>query len=154
MVWMFHNRTLNNKINRLHERALRIVYKEDNSTFQDLLQKDKSVTIHEKNVQKLATQMFKIKNKISPTPMQDLFKSKIHNHELRNKRLWESSNVRTSIYGTETITYMGPKIWELVPDDIKRSQSLIEFKRKIKMWKPEGCSCKLCKIFVPELGYL
>ena len=55
IVWMFHNRTLNNKINRLHERALRIVYKDtnDDSTFEDLLDKDGAFTIH-RNLQRLA----------------------------------------------------------------------------------------------------
>ena len=69
LVWMFHNRTMNNKINRLHERALRIAYKEENLSFQELLVIDNSVTIHEKNLQKLATEMFRIKNHISPLSM-------------------------------------------------------------------------------------
>ena len=65
LVWMFHNRKLNNKINRLHERALRIVYKNENLTFQEILDKDHSVTIHHRNLQRLATEMYKIKNKES-----------------------------------------------------------------------------------------
>ena len=62
LVWMFHNRTLNNKINRLHERALRIVYKDENgiSTFEDL-QKDGAVKVHDRNLQRLAIEMFKVK---------------------------------------------------------------------------------------------
>ena len=151
---MFHNRTLNRKINRLHERALRIVYKNDSLTFQELLTKDNSFTIHERNLQKLAIEMFKIKHKISPTPIQDLFTYKTHNHELRNKRLWQVRNVKTGIYGTETVSFMGAKIWELIPNDIKDSNTLQEFKRKVKLWKPCGCPCKLCKIFIPDLGYL
>ena len=66
LTWMFHNRTLNNKINKLHERALHLTYKDEKSTFSELLEKDKSVTIHERNIQKLATLMYKVKNKISP----------------------------------------------------------------------------------------
>ena len=151
---MFHNRTLNNKINRLHERALRIVYRDENSSFQTLLEKDNSVTVHDQNLRRLAVEMFKVRNKISPKPMQELFASKTHLYELRKKRLWESGNIRTARYGTETVSYMGPKIWELVPDNIKQSTSLFEFKRKIKEWKPQRCPCKLCKIFVPELGYI
>ena len=51
VTWMFHNRTLNNKINRLHERALRIAYDDDKSTFQELLDSDNSMTIHQRNIQ-------------------------------------------------------------------------------------------------------
>ena len=59
LVWMFHSRALNNRINRLHERALRLVYKEPHLTFQELLDKDNSFTIHHRNVQKLATEIYK-----------------------------------------------------------------------------------------------
>ena len=63
---MFHNRTLNNKINKLHERALSLVYKDITLSFQDMLDLDNSVTIHHRNIQKLAIEMFKIKNDLSP----------------------------------------------------------------------------------------
>ena len=111
LVWMFHNRTLNNKINKLHERALRIAYKDDNSSFQELLDKDNSVTIHHKNLQRLAVEMYKVKNHLSPLPMQALFTEKINQYDLRNKRSWVSDNIRTVNYGTETIRNMGPKTW-------------------------------------------
>ena len=86
LIWMFHNRTLNNKINRLHERTLRIVYKNDNLTFQELLEKDNSITIHQKNLQRLATEMYKVKSNIASLPMQESFTEQINEHDLRNKR--------------------------------------------------------------------
>ena len=63
---MFHNRNVNYKINRLHERALRLSYADDVSSFQDLFKRDKSYTIHQRNIQFLAIEMFKAKNNISP----------------------------------------------------------------------------------------
>ena len=63
-VWMFHNRRHNNKINRLHKRMLRIVYKYYKSSFAELLSEDKSFTVHHKNIQKLAIEMYKIKNEL------------------------------------------------------------------------------------------
>ena len=73
LVQMFHSRTLNNKINRLHERALRAVYKNENSSFQELLDKDNSITIHQRNLQRFAIEMYKINNQLSPLSMQELF---------------------------------------------------------------------------------
>ena len=132
LVWMFHNRTLNNKINKLHERALRIAYKDDNSSFQELLDKDNSVTIHHKNLQRLAVEMYKVKNHLSPLLMQALFTEKINQYDLRNKRSWVSDNIRTVNYGTETIRNMGPKTWDLVPIQIQESNSLLEFKQRVR----------------------
>ena len=84
---MFHNRTLNNKkINRLHERSLRLVYENETLSFQELLDLDNSMTIHHRNIQKLATEMFKIKNKLSPTPMIDIFREHVNVYDLRSKR--------------------------------------------------------------------
>ena len=60
LIWMFHSRTLNNKINRLHERTLRIVYSDYKSSFCELLEKDKSFLIHHKNIQSLAIDIFYI----------------------------------------------------------------------------------------------
>ena len=61
LIWMFHSRPLDNKINSIHERALRTTYNDRKSTFDELFNKDNSVSIHYRNFQVLATEMFKIK---------------------------------------------------------------------------------------------
>ena len=73
LVWMCHSRNLNNKINRIQERALRIVYRDYKSSFKELLQKDKSITIHQKNLQYLAIEIYKVKMGISPKIMNEIF---------------------------------------------------------------------------------
>ena len=60
LVWMFHSRSLNNRINKIHCRALRIVYQDRKSSFEELLKKDNSFTIHERNVQKLSLELYKV----------------------------------------------------------------------------------------------
>ena len=59
---MFHRRHLSKKINRLHERALQLIYTNYNATFGKLLEQDKSCIIHENNIQQLAIEMFKVKH--------------------------------------------------------------------------------------------
>ena len=66
LIWMFYSRRLNNKINSLHNRALRIAYQDNMSAFQELLNKDNSVSIHHRKLQVLATEMFKIHRGLSP----------------------------------------------------------------------------------------
>ena len=63
---MFHSRTLNNRINNIHERALRLTYKDNQSSFKELLEKDHSVTVRHKNLQALVTEIFKVKNDLAP----------------------------------------------------------------------------------------
>ena len=153
-IWMFHNRTLNNKINKLHERALRIVYNNEKYTFQELLDLDNTVTIHHKNLQQLAIEMYKVKHNLSLPLINNLFNASEAGYDLRNNRCWEIPRVRTNSYGTETIRYRGPQIWEMLPSCLKEIPRLTAFKNNIKKWKPMGCKCRLCKTFVPHLGFL
>ena len=144
-----HSRALNHKINKLHERSLRVIYKKSGLTFEELLEMDNSFTIHERNLQKLAIEMYKVKQLMCPMPFQKLFTPAV-----RGKNEWVIPSLKSVNKGLETIRYRGPKTWELVPKDIKNSLSLSVFKSKIKKWKPSGCTCRLCKIYVPNLGYL
>ena len=154
LIWMFHSRTLNNKINKLHERALRIVYKNSHCTFQQLLKLDNTVTIHHRNLQRLATEMYKIKNNLSPIIIREMFPQMRQKYNLRNNGIWKCSNVRTVKYGTETMLFRGPKTWEMLPDTIKYSKTIKEFKRKVKLWIPDKCTCRLCITFISNLGFI
>ena len=60
LTWMFHNRSLNHKINRLHKRCLCVIYNYDHSSYDELLNLDNSVSIHHRNLQILATEMFRV----------------------------------------------------------------------------------------------
>ena len=153
LIWMFHSRTINNRINRLHERALRLVYKDSQLSFAELLRKDNSFSIHHRNLQKLTVEMYKTHNDLSPSLMKSVFPQRDIRYDLRNKNTFYSRNVRTVLNGTETISFRGPQIWALVPEDIKSSTTLNEFKAKIKNWEPVGCTCRLCSNFIVNLGF-
>ena len=153
LVWMFHSRLLNNRINKIHERALRIVFKDNNATFNELLERDGSVTIHERNIQTLATEMFKAYNGMLPPILKGVFPLKEH-AQYCTKFPFKTRNVKTVAYGTETLGYLGPKIWQLLPEYIKNANNLKDFKTKIKIWSPKDCPCRLCKTYVAGVGFL
>ena len=154
LLWMYHNRSTNNRINRIHERGLRIAYGDNESSFEQLLIKDNSVSIHDRNLQRLATEIFKVKNNLSPKFMSDIFSESTNPHNLRSKATLKTSNVKSVHNGTETVSFRGPEIWSLLPEGIKASSTLAEFKIKIKKWRPEGCTCRLCKTYIPQLGFI
>lgn len=155
LVWMFHDRSLHNKINRLHERALRIVYKDDCSTFEDLLIKDNAVTIHHRNIQSVAIELYKAKNGLNTNIMNEIFtEKKCNGPKIRLQSDFDIPFVKTVYKGNDSLRYLGPLIWQLVPEKTKKLSSLTNFKTEIKKWVPKNCPCRLCKDFVHGLGYV
>ena len=106
---MFHSRKISNHVNSLHERALRVVYSDYNVTFSELLSKDISVTIHQRNLQVLATEIFKTKNELSPKIMEEIFTFENVDYDLRNNTSLKIGNLKTVYYGTESLTNLGKK---------------------------------------------
>ena len=153
LVWIFHSRKLNNRINSIHERALRLVYNDYYSSFQTLLIKDNSVSIHIRNIQALAIELYKVANGISTEIMGPVFPLR-ESIRYPTMNIFQTRNVRTTAYGTSSLAYLGPKIWNILPVVLKNLTSLKAFKQKIKEWNPPNCPCKLCIPYIANLGYL
>ena len=101
---MCHSKGLNNRINNLHEHALRIVYQDKKSYFEALLKNGKSVTIHIGNLHYLVTEICKVKSNISPEIMRDIFHfQENENYNLRSSTHLASRNMRTTLFGKETV---------------------------------------------------
>ena len=118
-TWMFQSRALNNKIKSIHERALRITYNDSKSTFEELLNKDNSVSIHHRNLQVLITEMFKIKSNLNMNPefLEKIFQNRALLYKLRTNSNFSSRQVHSVYHGTESLSFLGSKIWKLVPED-------------------------------------
>ena len=143
---MFHSRTLKNRMNKIHKRALRLVHKSETFlSFDDLLKRDISVSIQQRNLQILATEIYKIKNDLGPKIMKDTFHFIQKPYNLRNDPVLQRRRNRTVYFGTESISLLAPKIWELIPSDIRSANSLGIFKEKIKFWTTNKCPCRLCR---------
>ena len=115
---MFYSRNLNNKINRIHERDLRLVY-QNNLSFSELFDLDNSVTVHQKKLQVLVTEIYKVKNGIAQEIMTDIIKLQNPFYTLRSScNQFRGENIKTVHYGLQSVRCLGPKIWELVPNNI------------------------------------
>ena len=110
LIFLMHNRGLNHKINHIHKRPLRIVYDDYSSTFEDLFNKDNSVTIHQRNLQQLAIEIFKVKIGIAQIIMNELFTFVENNtYNLISAIHLRRVNVHSTQYGTESIGKLGKK---------------------------------------------
>ena len=154
LSWMFHSKRLNNEINSIHERALRITYVDNVSSFQELLEKDNSVSIHHKNIQVLATEIFKIFKNLSPDIVREIFQERSVPYNLRSDNNFASRHVNSVYHGTESLSFLGPKIWEQVPPELKALESLDIFITQIKKWIPLNCPCRLCRTYLPQIGFI
>ena len=86
--------------------------------------------------------------------MNDVFEFIEKPYSLRTTSHFRSRKIRTTKYGIETPSYLGPKLWNLVPNEYKTIESLEDFKAKIKTWVPENCPCKLWKTYIHQVGFI
>ena len=128
LIWMFHSRCLNNKINNVHENALRIDYSDYKSTFQELLDKDASFSVHHRNIQTLAIEIYKHINGLSPAITGKVFKiNRTLPYNLRTQNDFSSRVLKTAKYETETVSFLAPNVWALVPEKLKECSCLETF---------------------------
>ena len=116
LIWMFHSRAMEHRINRIHERTLRLIYPNQHQLiFKELLEKNKTVSIYQRNLKTLATEIHKAKNKISPEVANLLFEFTYKNYSIRNASILKRKRYFTVYYRSESSLFLAPKIWELVP---------------------------------------
>ena len=154
LVWMFCSRKVNRKINHLHARALRLVYDDYTSSFDELLCKDKSLSFHHRNIHLVAIEIFKAKNNLSPPFMKDIFVSS----ETRETRAGDKiarPNVNKVNSGERSLSSFGAIIWNtMLPKKLKLCADIETFKLSLNSWIPENCLCVLCKKWVSGVGYV
>ena len=144
LIWMFHGKSTNNKVNRIQKRALMAVYNDFHSTFDQLLSKGNHSPIHELNLKFLITKVFQCVNKESPPLLNGFFDTKDNCHNLRIRNLLQLPiNCSTQTYGIHSFSYRGSATWNSLPDNIKESASSSVLKSKLQSTKIK-CSCKLC----------
>ena len=98
--------------------------------------------------------MYKVVNDLSTDTFAELFTKKRSSSQLRSQTDFKIPRVRTELFGKNALRYLGPVIWNTVPLEIKQVNSLNNFKKSIRKWKPIDCPCRLCKTYVADVGFL
>ena len=135
---------------RLQERALRAVYCDARSSYEELLRKAKLPTLLCRRLQDIAIIMYKARYNIRPPYIKDLFILDKSRYGLRNSGDFFIPRYKTTAYGKHSLRYMGPVIWSKLSKDVKNAESIYSFKKKIRKVDlehiiTEGCkNCFLC----------
>ena len=126
------------------KRALRILLEDYTSSFDELLQKIDDTMVHVKNLRNLMVEIYKCLSCENPPFMWNIFQRKELGYNLRSGSLPMLPQAKTTTYGTSSLTFRGSILWNSLPDAIKSSPSVVYFKKSIKEWKGENCTCKNC----------
>ena len=110
-------------------------------------------TIHIKKIKFVTTKIYKLLNDLSPPIMNDIFQKQDNYYSPRNPRSLVSKRKFTTTYGNDTISFREPQTWQGFHQNIKNCDSLNLFKANIKRYGTLSCNCKICKNFIPCVGY-
>ena len=141
LVGMFCARKINNMIDHIYEKTLRVASKNATSDY------NKRISVHTKNLQLLMTEVYNTKSNLNPSFMKEIFIKK-------NRCSLLLSKVKTTLSGLESISYLRSRLWQKLSNEMKGSKNLSIFKKYIKSWKGEDYSCRLCKNYVAQVGFL
>ena len=117
------------------------------STYENLLVRNRSVSAQVRNLQILVMEMFKVYGDLSPPIFKEPFHKRTLNYELRHPSKFTISRI-------ESIAYLGTKIWNMVPSELKEMSSISYFQKAIKEWYPSNCPRRLCKRYLGNIGFI
>ena len=131
-----------------------MIYQDNITSFEELLEKDRSFTVHQNNIKQLMIEMYKVVHGLASDVMKDIFTPCMHNFNLRSQSDFLLPQIKTVSFGKNSIRYLGPIIWNSLPLEWRLSNCLLEFKKVIKDWRPSDCPCRLCAQYIADLGFL
>ena len=135
-------------INKVHEKALRVILNDHKSYFETLLQNDNDVCNHHRNIQTLLIEIFKNRKGFAPPVTGSVLKGRNDTYNVRNFQEFETERKRTVYFGLETISYRSPQLWSLLPEHMRQLNSIDQFKRSVRQWVCNTCSSRLRKLYL------
>ena len=132
--WIFCGARNARKLERLQERALRFVFNDPYSEYNELLKRGNFLSLSVLRLRALAIEVYKCFRGINPSYMNDIFQPKTSSYSLRDPFLLKQPKFSTKTYGYRSFGYFGSKLWNQLPVEIKSSNSLPIFKNRLTKW--------------------
>ena len=144
LLWMFCRKTIYSKIEKIHHRTLKVIY-QSNDTYENLLLQSNTVSVHQRHLRFLMIEIYKNILQLNPQFMWSFFTHKDIPYNLRKGPILGLPKTHSFYYGTNAIHFRGFLIWNNLPAVVKVSNSLFEFKNKIKNIGDIVCGCLICR---------
>ena len=148
LVWHFCSAKSMHKIEKVQERALRFLHNDHASSYNDLLLKSQRCTMHVHRLRAISIEIFKTLNSLNPSFMKDIFQVRSSNYSSRNPNNLAHYRPNQVTFGTHSLKFLGPQIWNCLPNELKSAESLNTFKRLIAQWDGPMCNCNACRFTV------
>ena len=145
LIWMFAGKTLINAIGKIHFRTLQVVYNDYNSSYEHLLQLNNDVSIHQRHLRFLALEVYKTIMHLNPEFMWPYFQRNPMPYNLRNGSKLVLPPAKSSKHGINSLVFRGSLLWNNLPSSIKSSETINEFKYKLRNLEKIHCSCNVCR---------
>jgi hypothetical protein len=124
---------------KIQERALKFIYEDQNSTYEELLEKSKLPSLKVRRIRIIAIETFKIINKQTPLYLHDLFQIKQNKYSFRYQ-----NTAHLPRYGLNSFKHFAAKTWNDLPDHFMKESSFPQFKNLINSWNGRSCHCSAC----------
>ena len=143
VLYFLSSKSLQN-IEKLQDRALRFLYNDHTSSYNDLLSKSDRCTMLISLQRALCIEIFKTFKKLNPPFMQKVFKLRASCYSLRNPNDLAHIRPNQTIFGSNSLMSIGPQIWNNLPSEMKSAENLKTIRRLIKNWDGSSCRCSAC----------
>jgi hypothetical protein len=143
LVWHFCSQELKNKQDMIQKRALRFMYDDYSSSYEELLLKADKPIIEVRKLRIMSVEIFKTLNNLNPIYMKEIFTLNTRESSKSNTLKVKAQNSKK--YGTDSLRSLGPRIWNALPNHIRNENNLESFKQLINTWDGPSCGCNKCK---------
>ena len=149
LAWHFCKASDTRKLERLQERGLRAVFKDNNLSYVNLLKRAKLPTLLNRRLQDLCILMYKVKHELCPSYIRNIFSRQSNTYNLRQSD-FTLPRFNTVTHGKHSVRFLGPKLWSKLPKNNRDAESLNVFKKRIRDLNlseliDDGCrGCGLC----------
>ena len=144
IVWHFCSTGSIRKMEKIQERALRLIYADNDSPYETLLKKSSQATLHLRRLRVLVLEVFKSIHHLNPDFINDMFQHKSFDYDIRDPNKLVMPSFNTIKYGKNTFSYHGAHMWNFLPKDFKLCMNVSTFKTIIKSWEGPRCQCSMC----------